>query len=77
MTTITRSVVSCTFFGGATPPSRLGRELTLSSPPQYCRSAGQPDLVQALARHYSPRFGRALDPLKEITVSVGVSEVRR
>jgi hypothetical protein len=31
--------------------------------------------VQALARHYSPLYGRELDANTEITVSVGVSEV--
>ncbi len=42
---------------------------------QYCRSGGLPELVQALARHYSPLYGRELDANTEITVSVGVSEV--
>lgn len=32
--------------------------------------------MQALARHYSPLYGRELDANTEITVSVGVSEVR-
>ncbi|TFJ84129.1 hypothetical protein NSK_004602 [Nannochloropsis salina CCMP1776] len=41
---------------------------------QYCRSAGLPDLASALATHYSPLFGRSLDPDTEVTVSVGVSE---
>jgi len=33
--------------------------------------------VNALAKHYSPLYQRELDPLSEITVSVGTSEVRR
>lgn len=48
---------------------------TPQSPIQYCRSGGLPELVQALARHYSPLYGRELDANTEITVSVGVSEV--
>lgn len=42
---------------------------------QYCRSGGLPELVNALAKHYSPIYGRTIDPMKEVTVSVGVSEV--
>lgn len=41
---------------------------------QYCRCAGLPDLVQVLANHYSPLFGRELNPLTEITISAGVTE---
>jgi kynurenine--oxoglutarate transaminase/cysteine-S-conjugate beta-lyase/glutamine--phenylpyruvate transaminase len=41
---------------------------------QYARSAGHPRLVQALAATYGPLFGRALDPLREIVVTVGATE---
>ncbi len=41
---------------------------------QYARSAGHPRLVQALAALYSPLFGRSLDPLNEIVVTVGATE---
>ena len=41
---------------------------------QYARSAGQPRLVQALAATYSPLFGRTIDPLAEIVVTVGATE---
>lgn len=44
---------------------------------QYCRSGGLPELVTALAKHYSPIYGREIDPMKEVTVSVGTSEVRQ
>jgi aspartate/methionine/tyrosine aminotransferase len=41
---------------------------------QYARSAGHPRLVGALAATYSPLFGRGLDPLSEIVVTVGATE---
>ena len=41
---------------------------------QYARSAGHPHLVQALAQVYGPLFGRALDPMAEIVVTVGATE---
>jgi aspartate/methionine/tyrosine aminotransferase len=41
---------------------------------QYARSAGHPRLVQALAQVYSPLFGRTLDPMTEIVVTVGATE---
>jgi kynurenine--oxoglutarate transaminase/cysteine-S-conjugate beta-lyase/glutamine--phenylpyruvate transaminase len=41
---------------------------------QYCRSAGLPALVQALARKYSRLLGRAVDWETEVTVGVGASE---
>jgi aspartate/methionine/tyrosine aminotransferase len=41
---------------------------------QYSRSAGHPRLVQAISQIYSPLFGRALDPLSEIVVTVGATE---
>ena len=42
---------------------------------QYARAAGHPRLVNALAQSYSPLFGRELDPLREIVVTVGATEV--
>ena len=41
---------------------------------QYCRSAGHPPLVQALATKYSAAFGRAINWETEVTVGVGASE---
>ena len=41
---------------------------------QYCRSAGEPALVDALATFYGPLVGRKIDPLTEITTSVGATE---
>jgi aspartate/methionine/tyrosine aminotransferase len=41
---------------------------------QYARSAGHPRLVQALAQVYGAHFGRALDPMTEIVVTVGATE---
>jgi aspartate/methionine/tyrosine aminotransferase len=41
---------------------------------QYCRSRGDLALVNALSKHYSPLVGREIDPLTEITVSVGATE---
>ena len=41
---------------------------------QYARSAGHPRLVHALAQVYSPLFGRTLDPMQEIVVTVGATE---
>ena len=41
---------------------------------QYARSAGDVVLVEALASHYSPLVGRKIDPLSEVTISVGATE---
>jgi aspartate/methionine/tyrosine aminotransferase len=41
---------------------------------QYARAAGHPRLVNAIANVYSPLFGRLLDPLQEIVVTVGATE---
>lgn len=41
---------------------------------QYARAAGHPRLVRALAAVYGPLFGRELDPLTEIVVTVGATE---
>lgn len=41
---------------------------------QYCRSAGDSVLVDALAKHYEPLMKRSIDPMTEVTVTVGASE---
>eukprot|EP01041_Mallomonas_annulata_P007071 gene7071-14382_t len=41
---------------------------------QYCRSGGENHLVESLAKHYSPLVGRTIDPMTEVTVSVGATE---
>lgn len=41
---------------------------------QYTRSQGHAALVVALAEHYGNKFGRKVDPLTEITTSVGSTE---
>jgi len=41
---------------------------------QYCRSGGEINLVEALAKFYSPLVGREINPLTEITTSVGATE---
>ncbi len=41
---------------------------------QYTRSGGHMRLVKVLAKHYSPLFGRELDPLTEVTTTVGATE---
>jgi kynurenine---oxoglutarate transaminase / cysteine-S-conjugate beta-lyase / glutamine---phenylpyruvate transaminase len=41
---------------------------------QYCRSAGDVELVETLAQHYSPLVGRKIDGLTEMTISVGATE---
>ena len=37
----------------------------------YSRPGGHPELVNTLARFYSPRFGRQLDPMNEISTHPG------
>lgn len=41
---------------------------------QYCRSAGQPALVQALAKRYSAQLGRPINWETEVTIGVGSTE---
>ena len=41
---------------------------------QYCRTEGDVKLVEALAKHYSPLIGRTINPMTEVTVSVGATE---
>lgn len=52
-------------------------EAALSENPlmsQYTRGYGSPRLVNALAKYYSGRIGRTLDPMNEIMVTVGAYE---
>lgn len=41
---------------------------------QYSRSAGDVALVTALANHYGKLVNRTINPLTEVTISVGASE---
>jgi kynurenine--oxoglutarate transaminase/cysteine-S-conjugate beta-lyase/glutamine--phenylpyruvate transaminase len=41
---------------------------------QYTRSEGHPRLVNALAKFYSPKLARNLNPMTEIMTTVGASE---
>jgi len=34
---------------------------------QYTRVGGHPALVKAIAKEYGPKFGRTLDPMKEVS----------
>jgi aspartate/methionine/tyrosine aminotransferase len=41
---------------------------------QYARGDGLPELARAVAASLEPRLGRAIDPLAEVTVTVGATE---
>lgn len=41
---------------------------------QYSRSAGDIKLVESLAAHYGQLLGRTINPLTEVTITVGASE---
>ena len=41
---------------------------------QYTRSMGHPRLVQAVSQAYSPYFGREIDPMQEVVITVGATE---
>lgn len=41
---------------------------------QYCRSAGEINLVNAVSTHYSPLLNNSIDPLTEVAISVGSTE---
>jgi len=43
-------------------------------PHQYTRTAGHPNLVKQLARRYSKHMGRTIDPMNEVSVTVGASQ---
>lgn len=42
---------------------------------QYTRTAGHPALVQLLAERYGRHFGRKVDAMGEVAVTVGASQV--
>ncbi len=59
------------------PPSfvlEAARRAAEGEDQQYSRGQGNPALVNALAQDLSPSFGRELDPMEEITVTVGATE---
>jgi len=41
---------------------------------QYARALGDLPLVETLAKHYSKLVKRTIDPLQEVTVTVGATE---
>jgi aspartate/methionine/tyrosine aminotransferase len=41
---------------------------------QYARSAGEMNLVNAIAREYTTKIGREINALTEVTISVGATE---
>ena len=41
-------------------------EATLADENQYIRVAGHPSFVEAIADEYTEKFGRKVDPLKEV-----------
>lgn len=41
---------------------------------QYPRPAGDPMLVAALADHYGPLLNRVIEPMTEVTITVGATE---
>lgn len=45
-----------------------------TSPHQYTRTAGHPNLVQGLAGRYSIHLQREIDPMNEVAVTVGASQ---
>lgn len=42
---------------------------------QYTRTAGHPGLVQLLAERYSRHLQRRVDPMQEVAITVGASQV--
>eukprot|EP00568_Trieres_chinensis_P006254 CAMPEP_0183309594 /NCGR_PEP_ID=MMETSP0160_2-20130417/25433_1 /TAXON_ID=2839 ORGANISM="Odontella Sinensis, Strain Grunow 1884" /NCGR_SAMPLE_ID=MMETSP0160_2 /ASSEMBLY_ACC=CAM_ASM_000250 /LENGTH=474 /DNA_ID=CAMNT_0025473649 /DNA_START=211 /DNA_END=1632 /DNA_ORIENTATION=- len=44
------------------------------SPHQYTRTAGHPNLVKQLAKRYSVHLGRDVDPMAEVSVTIGASQ---
>ncbi len=53
---------------------QAGRAAMEAPEHQYARGAGHLPLVEALAAQLSPSFGRDIDPLTEITITVGATE---
>ncbi|KAL3769254.1 hypothetical protein ACHAWU_007008 [Discostella pseudostelligera] len=49
-------------------------DTTSSSPHQYTRTAGHPNLVKQLAKRYSKHLDRQVDPMAEVAVTVGASQ---
>jgi len=47
---------------------------SVHSPHQYTRPAGHPNLVNQLARRYSSHMLRQIDPMDEVSVTVGASQ---
>lgn len=45
-----------------------------NSPHQYTRTAGHPNLCKQLARRYGSHLRRDIDPMSEVTVTVGASQ---
>ena len=45
-----------------------------SSPHQYTRTAGHPNLVKQLARRYSKHLDQPINPMAEVAVTVGASQ---
>ena len=43
---------------------------------QYSRSAGDIALAESLAKHYGNLINRKINPLTEVTISVGATQVR-
>jgi len=41
---------------------------------QYTRPGGEPGLARTIAQVYGPRFGRTLDPMKEVVTTIGAQE---
>jgi len=50
---------------------------TKQSPHQYTRTAGHPNLVKQLARRYSKHMHRTIDPMNEVAVTVGASQMEK
>lgn len=44
------------------------------SPHQYTRTAGHPNLVKQLAKRYGVHMKRAIDPMNEVSVTIGASQ---
>lgn len=58
-----------------TPPfvSELARENIANGLNQYSRPGGHPDFVNAIAKAYTPLFGRQLDGMTQVTATAGAT----